>query len=111
MITLERLIAMFAGLQRPEVERWIGEDWLRPERRGAELLFDEIDVARVRLLLELRDELHVEEESLPLVLSLMDQLYAARRRMRLLCEAIEEAGDELQEAVVAELRRRLEPGK
>lgn len=108
MTTLEQLIAMVGGLRRAELERWIAEEWVRPERRGDDWLFGEIDVARVRLLLELRDELRIDEESLPIVLSLIDQLYAARRRMRLLCEAIEQAGGERREAVAAELRRRLE---
>lgn len=108
MITQERLFAMFAGLQRSALERWIAEEWVRPEQRGDELVFHDIDVARVRLLVELRDDLHLDEDALPVVLSLMDQLYATRRRMRLLCEVIDQAGEELHDAVASELRRRME---
>ena len=110
MITRAQLFAVFAGLRPGELEHWIAEQWVRPQRRGGEVLFDEIDVARVRLLVELRDELHVDEEALPLVLSLMDQLYAARRRMRLLCDAIEGAGQDFRDTVAAELRRRIDSG-
>jgi len=49
-----------------------------------------VDVARVRLIAELR-ELRMDEEAMPVVLSLLDQLYAARRRMRLLQQAVDEA--------------------
>lgn len=108
MITRERLLAMFGAVQPAELERWVAEAWLRPERQAGELLFSEIDVARTRLLVELRDELHLDDEALPVVLSLLDQLYAARRRMRLLCEAIEAAGTDLPAAVAASLRRRIE---
>lgn len=108
MITLERLFAVVGGLQRSQLDRWIAEDWVRPERQGDMLMFHDIDVARVRLLVELRDDLHLDEDALPVVLSLVDQLYAARRRMRFLCDAIEGVGGELPEAVVKELRRRLE---
>jgi chaperone modulatory protein CbpM len=108
MITQGRLFAMFAGLQHGELERWIAEEWVRPERQGDDLVFHDIDVARVRLLVELRDELRLDEDALPVVLSLMDQLYATRRRMRLLCEAIDQAGEELHDAVASELRRRME---
>jgi len=111
MITLERLVGMFADLQRSELEHWIEEDLVRPERRGGELMFGEIDVARVRLLRDLRHELRLDEEALPVVLSLLDQLYAARRRTRLLCEAIEHAGGGLPETVAAELRRRVSEGE
>jgi len=85
MITQERLLATIAGLQRGELERWIAEELVRPERQGDELAFHDIDVARVRLLVELRDDLHLDEDALPVVLSLMDQLYATLWRMRLLC--------------------------
>jgi len=108
MITLERLCAMLAGVQAPEVERWISQDWVRAERRGQDVVFREIDVARVRLIHELRDELEVGEEALPLVLSLMDQLYETRRQVRLLCEAIEHAGGGERETVAEALRRHLE---
>jgi chaperone modulatory protein CbpM len=97
-------------VQPAELERWVAETWVRPERRAGQMLFSEIDVARTRLLVELRDELRLDEDALPVVLSLLDQLYAARRRMRLLCEAIDEAGGELHEAVAASLRRRIEAG-
>ncbi len=105
MIPLERLLAIMAGLRRDELEHWIAEDLVRPERRGEELLFAEIDVARVRLLVELSQELRLDEEALPVVVSLMDQLYATRRRMRLLCDAIDRAGEQMHEAIATELRR------
>lgn len=108
MITRERLLAMIGDVQPAELERWVEEEWVRPERQAGELLFNDIDVARTRLLVELRDELRLDEEALPVVLSLLDQLYAARRRMRLLCRAIEESGAELHDAVADNLRRRIE---
>ena len=39
-------------------------------------------MARVRLILELRDEFDVNEAALPVVLGLLDQLYDLRRRLR-----------------------------
>ena len=45
-------------------------------------------MARVRLIRELRHDLEIEEETLPVVLSLLDQLYANRRRLRALSEAV-----------------------
>ena len=108
MITRERLLAIVGGVEAAELERWVAEEWVRPERRAGDLLFSDIDVARTRLLIELRDELRLDDEAVPVVLSLLDQLYASRRRMRLLCEAIDEAGADLHEAVAAGLRRRIE---
>ena len=51
-------------------------------------MFQDIDVARVRLILELRRDLAMDDETLPVVLSLMDQLYRERARLRRLCDAL-----------------------
>jgi chaperone modulatory protein CbpM len=39
-------------------------------------------VARARLILEMRDEMQISEDALPVVLLLLDQLYDLRRQMR-----------------------------
>jgi chaperone modulatory protein CbpM len=39
-------------------------------------------VARARLILEMRDEMEINEDALPVVLLLLDQLYDLRRQMR-----------------------------
>lgn len=111
MIPLERLLERFGELQRGELERWIAEDLVRPERSGTDILFGDIDLARVRLLIELRHELHLDEEALPVVMSLMDQLYATRRHMRLLVDALDRQAPELQASVIRELRRRSDPAQ
>jgi len=91
MITLDILVAESAGLAREDVERWIAQNWVRADRDGGHWVFQDIDVARVRLIRELRDELAVNEEALPVVLSLLDQLYALRRRVRAMGVVLREA--------------------
>ena len=82
MIGIEVLVMRFSGLDRKDLDRWIGNEWVRPDGATGHYEFREIDVARVRLIQELRDELQVNEAALPIVLSLLDQLYDMRRRMR-----------------------------
>jgi len=84
MITLNILCAEFTKLRPDELRHWIDEGYIRPEAADGEPVFQDIDIERVRLILELRDELAVNEEALPLVLSLLDQVYALRRRLRVL---------------------------
>ena len=102
MITLHRLCAVVRGVREAELRAWIENDWVRPEHVAGEPRFAEADVARIRLIVELRDAMAVGEEAIPVVLSLMDQLYDERRRVQTLCEAIRAAG--LTEPV----RRRLD---
>ena len=97
MIDVERLFARVSDLHPDALERWVTMAWVRPEVGDRGYLFQEIDVARVTLIRDLTDGMRVGEEVLPLVLSLLDQLYDARRRMR-------EVGDALAAVAPDELR-------
>ena len=94
MISIEILCRAVPGLQPGEVERWIGNAWLRAEGPPGQYRFRAIDVARVRLIRELRQDLGIDDDALPVVLSLVDQLYAARRQMQKLRRAVEQAAPE-----------------
>lgn len=104
MITIETILLEFHELQPGELERWIGNQWVRPEGAAGAWRFHEIDIARIRLILELRDTMEVAEPALPTVLSLLDQLYEMRRRMMRLNEAMEHnLPTELRAALLADL--------
>lgn len=107
MIGIETLVVQVRGLDRAALERWIDAALVRPEGEPGEWRFRDIDVARVRLIVELRQEMRVEEPTLPLVLSLLDQLYDARRAMRRLGVAV--AG--VDEATRTRLRDMLTQGR
>jgi chaperone modulatory protein CbpM len=100
MISIEVLVTRVSGLRIQDVERWIALDWVRPDGEPGQYAFQDIDVARVRLIQELRDHMQVNEDALPVVLSLLDQLYEMRRWMR-------EIGDALGPTAPAELRESL----
>ena len=88
MIGIDMLVASLPGLERTDLERWIENDWVRPLRDHGAYMFVEVDVARIRLIHDLTDDLEIDEDSLPVVLLLLDQLYDLRRRMRELGAAI-----------------------
>lgn len=100
MITIDVLVSQTRGLNREDLELWMRNEWVRPEAAGDVLGFGEIDIARVILILQLRDELDVNDAALPIVLSLIDQLYDMRRHVRHLTSAV-------QDTVPAELRTKL----
>jgi chaperone modulatory protein CbpM len=85
-MTIDELCALIGGVQADELHHWIANDWLHPGAAdGAG-----IDIARGRLIAELRHGLGVDEEAMPLVLSLLDQLYETRRRLRSLHHTVME---------------------
>ncbi len=89
MITIETVCASIPGLDEARLRHWLEQDWVRPDRRAGQPAFREIDVARIRLILELHTALEVEEPTLPLILSLLDQLYATRRQLRQVLDALD----------------------
>ncbi len=105
MMTLEMLPRQVRGLRLADLERWVALAWVRPDGAPGAWVFQEMDVARVRLIVELRDELSLDEEALPTVLSLMDQLYEARRQMRAMAQAITAAPEAARAAVLQALPR------
>jgi chaperone modulatory protein CbpM len=105
MIGIDGLIRRVAGLQEAELRRWIDERWVRPERAATGFVFREVDVARVRLIVELRHDLAIDEEALPVVLQLLDQVYALRRRLKAMSEAIDAQPDAVRQAVRTRLIR------
>ncbi len=105
MIGLDDVLRVVRGLQEAELRHWIEERWVRPEPASGGYLFREVDIARVQLILELRHDLAIDEEALPVVLHLLDQIYALRRRLRAMGEALDAQPGEVREAVRARLAR------
>lgn len=102
------VIARIQGLSEERLQAWTSEGLVRPTMREAEVLYAEVDVARVRLLVTLEDELAVERETVPVILGLLDQIHGLRHALRTLGRAVERQPAEVRaqiRAVVAELSR------
>ena len=99
MIQFDEVLIRYRSLERRELIRWVEERWVLPERRAETWLFHEVDVARVELILEIRRDFAVDDEAMPLVLSLLDQVYSLRRQMRRLCDAVAAQPEDTQAAI------------
>jgi chaperone modulatory protein CbpM len=104
MATFDEILRIYR-IERVELTGWIEQRWVRPQLTAEGYQFDRVDEARISLIGELRRDFACDEDVLGLVLSLLDQLYAARRMLR----TVEEAVDALPEDVRTELRARLQP--
>ncbi|HEY1261183.1 MAG TPA: chaperone modulator CbpM [Stellaceae bacterium] len=105
MIAFDELLGRLAGLDRQELARWVENRWVLPERRNETWVFHEVDVARVELILEIRREFTADDDTMELVLGLLDQVYGLRRQLRRLCDALEDQPAEIRTAI----RRALPP--
>ncbi len=100
MITIEAVCRSVPGLTEGELRHFMEADWVRPTRRAGQPVFAELDLARVRLIMDLRTTLEVEENTVPLVLSLLDQLYEVRRQFR---RALSAADEDVRRTLLAAL--------
>ena len=100
--TIEQVVAEI-DISRAEITAWIDKRWVLASEEDGRYLFDEADLARIKLIAELHRDLGVNEEAMPLVLRLLDQIYSLRRVLGELHDAIEE----LPEEVRVELQTRL----
>ena len=106
MKTLREVVEIVGRTDRVELSAWIERGWVGPAERAPEPVFTDLDVARVCLLCDLRHDLAVEDETVPLVLSLLDQLYATRRRMSALTDAVLQQPEEVRRAILELASRR-----
>lgn len=104
MISETEVVSLVPHADAEALRRWVDLGWVLPQRDGEALRFDRADVARVRLICELHYELHIEEDSMSVVLSLMDQLYETRRSLHTLLSALEAQPADVRARITALVR-------
>jgi chaperone modulatory protein CbpM len=87
-MTMERREFLVAArLEGPALDAWMAAGWLRPRGNGEAGPFSEVDLARAQLIRDL-GELGVNDEGIPVVLDLIDQLQGLRGALRDLIAAV-----------------------
>lgn len=105
MLQITAVTALFSDLPAQELTGWIERGWVQPEPADSGWVFQEIDIARVRLIHDLRRGMDVDEETMSLVLSLLDQVYATRHRLKAVLRAVEAQPPAVRDAIRAVLLR------
>lgn len=99
MIRESELIAQSTVLRRDVLLIWIEEGMIVPHRDEQGYLFDRIDESRVALCCDLHYRMGLEHASLPIILSLIDQLHDARHHLRNLSRAVAGQPDAIQQDI------------
>jgi chaperone modulatory protein CbpM len=106
MMRLATVIALFDDLSEAELSIWIARQWVEPAGEEGDWRFAEPHLARIRLIHDLHRTMAVPEDTLPLVLSLLDQLHTLRGTLAAVAEALADQPPEIQAIVRAALDRR-----
>jgi chaperone modulatory protein CbpM len=105
MMQITAVAALFSDLPVIELTAWVERGWVLPESADSGWVFHEIDVARVRLIYDLRHDMEVTEETMPLVLSLLDQMYELRGRLRTVLQAVQAQPSDVRQAILQSIAR------
>ena len=98
--------AVGARVSRPTVRDlrlWVREGWVRPAVGGSGPVFDDLDIARIRLLCDLCKDMSIPRETMPAILSLIDRLHQTRRELHRLARAVHEQPEEVRQSVMERL--------
>lgn len=66
-------VASVCGVDQQTIEEFINSEWINPVNPD-HLEFDEEDIERIKLIWELKVELGANDESIPIILHLIDEL-------------------------------------
>lgn len=103
MMRVEELMATITGLRRADLDAWIRDELVAPTPDAETLVFSDMECARVRLLYTLRYELEIEGETLPVVMSLLDQLYETRQKLLSLTAAVTAQDPAIRRTILARI--------
>jgi len=104
MISVDDILEAVSGLQRSDLEAWIREELVAPRKEAGTLLFTEMEYSRLRFICTLHYELEIDPDTLPVVLSLVDQLYDTRQRLLSLTAAVAAQDKDVQEAIIGAMK-------
>lgn len=105
MTSLDELLRQRGRLTTAHVERWVARGLLRPGGSADVWTFETIDVARTQLLAELTTDLGLDDETVEMVIDLIDQAHTLRGQLDLIARAIAAQPAETREAIAAALAK------
>ncbi|PDT81647.1 chaperone modulator CbpM [Sinorhizobium sp. BJ1] len=98
-LTEGQVLELFRTLTARQLRQWVRRGWIVPSQVESGPLFDDVDIARIRLVCELRDDMNVNDDAVPIILALLDQLYGVRRELRTIASALRGQSDEVRQDV------------
>ena len=105
MLTEMDLVARIEGFTVEELRYCVARGWVAPSAGDGSARYLEVDVARLRFVREMRFDLEIDEDAIPILLSLLDQLHTLRHELRAIAGAIQEQPADIRARLVAAAQR------
>ncbi len=107
MLTERDLVAKVEHLTVTRLRVWVTQGWIKPADAAGQA-YSEADLARAALICNLEDELGFDEDDVPVLLNLIDQIHGLRAELRGLLEALDELPEDVRTTVRLRITQTLE---
>lgn len=97
------VVVTVTRLTRTQLVRFIEVEFVKPQVDTGGYVFRPIDIARLELLCDLSQDLDLDETALGVVVSLLDQLHAARQDIASMARAIDALPSDVQARIATAL--------
>ena len=87
------------------IERWVARGLVRRSGTAETDALEPIDLARLRLLNELADDIGLDDDTVEAVIALIDQVHTLRSELKLVASAIAEQPPQTRQAIAATMKR------
>ncbi|MDX0411896.1 hypothetical protein BMJ34_15485 [Sinorhizobium medicae] len=98
-LTERQVLELVRTVTSRQLRQWVGRGWIVPSQGESGPLFDDVDIARIRLVCELRDDMNVNDDAVSIILALLDQLYRLRGELRTVADALKGQPDEIRQEI------------
>jgi chaperone modulatory protein CbpM len=106
MLSERDIVAKVKHLTVTRLRVWVRQGWIRPRAQPSHG-FTEADLARAAMIRDLEDKLGFDEEEVPVLLSLIDQIHGLRAELKGVLEALDELPDEVRATVKLRIAQRM----
>ncbi|MEN8952380.1 chaperone modulator CbpM [Planktotalea arctica] len=103
----DEVVTTVIRLTRTQLVRFVEVELIKPQRTSGGNVFRQIDIARLELLCDLTLDFDLDEIGLGVVISLIDQLHAARQDLAVMAQAIDQLPIQERASVLASLGQSL----
>ena len=105
LLSEDEVFVRVTRLTRSQLTYFVNAALVKPQSDADGYVFRQIDIARLELLCDLCMDIGLDDTALGIVISLLDQLHAARQDLTVIARAIEILPEDLQASIALALKR------
>ena len=105
MLTERDIVSRVQHVTVTRLRIWVRQGWIRPAVKEAQG-FSEADMARAALIRDLEDKLGFDEDQVPVLLNLIDQIHGLRAELKTMLDALDDLPEEVRATVKMRITKR-----